>query len=215
MKKSFYEKYSKFYNISSDENHNINSNENNIVKSNEDLNKNKYWYVIQTETGREEILIKWLNLHFTEEELKDSFVVKRETRRKINGEWKVIVEKLFKGYVFVVANDPVKIFLKLKNIPMLSKLLADGEYTFLQLNRKEIEFISKFGAGRNDHTAKISTIDLNEGDEIEYIGGDLAMFAGQIKRIDKHKRRAVIEVEMFGRKTEVYMGFDFLKKKEK
>ncbi len=185
-----------------------------IDKYLEEDDEENAWYVIHTESGRENILIDRMKQIFNEDEIKECFLVKRERRRRLRGKWTVVVENLFKGYVFVVAKNPDKVFLKLKEIPMFSKILTTGEYEFIPLTRKEIEFISKFGANRKDHTAKISTIDLNEGDEIEYIGGDLAMFAGQIKKIDKHKRRAVIEVEMFGRKTEIYMDVDFLQKKE-
>lgn len=185
-----------------------------IDKYLEEDDEGNAWYVIHTEAGRENILIDRMKQIFTEDEMKECFLVKRERRRRLRGKWTVVVENIFKGYIFVVAKKPEKVFFKLKEIPMFSKILTIGEYNFIPLSRKEIEFISKFGANRRDHTAKISTIDLNEGDEIEYIGGDLAMFAGQIKKIDKHKRRAVIEVEMFGRKTEIYMDVDFLQKKE-
>ena len=35
---------------------------------------------------------------------------------------------------------------------------------------------------------------------------------GEIKFIDRHKRLAVIEIEMFGRKTEVRLGLEIVMK---
>ena len=96
---------------------------------------------------------------------------------------------------------------------MLSKILSDGEFTFIPLSEKEIDFVSRIGSGRPDHTAKISTIDFGEGDEVLYIQGDIVAFEGMVKKFDKHRRKAVVETEMFGRKTEVWLEFEFLKKK--
>ena len=135
---------------------------------------------------------------------------------KIDGKWRVITEKLFRGYIFVVTGEPVGLFFALKQIPMLSKLLSDGEYTFEKLNNKEVDFISRIGSGRPDHISKISKVEFDEyseGDEVVYIEGDLKSFEGQIKRFDKHRRVAVVETELFGRKTEVYLEFEFLRKK--
>lgn len=179
----------------------------------EDDNGNK-WYVLQVETGKEDNMVTWLNSYFNGTDVIECFVVKRETKRKLYGKWKTVIESLFKGYIFLVSDNPVNVFYRLKDIPSFTKLLDNGDYGFVPLKREEIQFILNLSSGRPDHTVRISTIDLNEGDEIEYIGGDLSMFSGQIKRIDKHKRRAVVEVEMFGRKTDIYMDFEFLKKRD-
>jgi transcriptional antiterminator NusG len=149
----------------------------------------------------------------TKDILKESFVPKRERKKKFNGKWKVVTEKLFPGYVFIITEQPQELFFELKNIPQMTKLLCDGDYFFIPLSKKEVDFVSKIGNGRNDHTVKISTVDFEEGDTVTYIEGDLECFEGQIKRFDKRKRQAVVEIEMFGRKTEVYLGFEFLKKK--
>lgn len=178
------------------------------------------WYVVQTMTGREEVLKKYIEECVSHSVVKECFIPKRERKKKIHGKWKVVTETLFRGYVFIVTDDSVGLFFALKHVPMLSKLLCDGEYTFIKLRDMEVDFISRIGSGRPDHTVKISKVEFgeknpfNEGDEVVYIEGDLKSFEGQIKRFDKHKRMAVVETEMFGRKTEVWLAFEFLKKKE-
>lgn len=59
-----------------------------------------------------------------------------------------------------------------------------------------------------DHIARISTVEFNEGDEAVYMEGNLKSFERQIKRFDKHRRLAIVETELFGRKTEVFPEFE-------
>lgn len=191
-----------------------NTKEKSIVE--ETIPETNEWYVIQTMSGNEDILIRYIEEYVDSSVVKECFIPKRERKKKIDGKWRVITEKLFRGYIFVVTGEPVGLFFALKQIPMLSKLLSDGEYTFEKLNNKEVDFISRIGSGRPDHISKISKVEFDEyseGDEVVYIEGDLKSFEGQIKRFDKHRRVAVVETELFGRKTEVYLEFEFLRKK--
>lgn len=191
-----------------------NTKEKSIVE--ETIPETNEWYVIQTMSGKEDILIRYIEEYVDSSVVKECFIPKRERKKKIDGKWRVIAEKLFRGYIFVVTGEPVGLFFALKQIPMLSKLLSDGEYTFEKLNNKEVDFISRIGSGRPDHISKISKVEFDEyseGDEVVYIEGDLKSFEGQIKRFDKHRRVAVVETELFGRKTEVYLEFEFLRKK--
>ena len=191
-----------------------NTKEKSIVE--ETIPETNEWYVIQTMSGKEDILIRYIEEYVDSSVVKECFIPKRERKKKIDGKWRVITEKLFRGYIFVVTGEPVGLFFALKQIPMLSKLLSDGEYTFEKLNNKEVDFISRIGSGRPDHISKISKVEFDEyseGDEVVYIEGDLKSFEGQIKRFDKHRRVAVVEIELFGRKTEVYLEFEFLRKK--
>ena len=174
---------------------------------------NNQWYVVQTMSGKEEILIKYIDACIDKSYISECFVPKRERKKKINQRWRVITEKIFKGYVFIVTPSSEKVFFALKNIPLLSKLLGDGEFTFIPLTEREIDFVSRIGSGRPDHTAKISTIEFGEGDEVLYMQGDIVAFEGMVKKFDKHRRKAIVETEMFGRKTEVWLEFEFLRKK--
>ena len=174
---------------------------------------NKQWYVVQTMSGKEEVLIKYIEVFVDKSYIDECFIPKRERKKKINQKWKVITEKIFKGYVFIVTSCSEKVFFALKNVPMLSKLLCDGEFTFIPLKDNEINFVSRIGSGRPDHTAKISTVEFGEGDEVIYMQGDVAAFEGMIKKFDKHRRRAIVETEMFGQKTEIWLEFEYLMKK--
>ena len=189
--------------------------ENDISAINEtaESSLNKQWYVVQTMSGKEEVLIKYIEVFVDKSYIDECFIPKRERKKKINQKWKVITEKIFKGYVFIVTSCSEKVFFALKNVPMLSKLLCDGEFTFIPLKDNEINFVSRIGSGRPDHTAKISTVEFGEGDEVIYMQGDVVAFEGMIKKFDKHRRRAIVETEMFGQKTEIWLEFEYLRKK--
>ncbi len=51
-------------------------------------------------------------------------------------------------------------------------------------------------------------IDVNIGDLVEIIDGSLANFVGTVKAIDLENHRATVMVEMFGRESEVELGFN-------
>ena len=53
-----------------------------------------------------------------------------------------------------------------------------------------------------------------EGDACTVTSGPMQGFTGVIKKIDRHKKIAVLEVEFFGRNTEVTVGLEIISKTE-
>ena len=51
-----------------------------------------------------------------------------------------------------------------------------------------------------------------EGDKIRVISGPLVGQEAHIKRIDRHKRKALIETELLGRGVEVTVGLEVIDK---
>ena len=51
-------------------------------------------------------------------------------------------------------------------------------------------------------------LDVNVGDIVEIIDGSLASFVGTVKSVDKDAQKVVAMVEMFGRESEVELGFN-------
>lgn len=52
-----------------------------------------------------------------------------------------------------------------------------------------------------------------EGDRIVILKGPLMNQAGLIRRIDRHKRLAYLEMEIMGRKKTVKVGLEIVKKR--
>ena len=53
-----------------------------------------------------------------------------------------------------------------------------------------------------------------ENDRVIITSGPLKGNEALIKKIDRHKRRAYLEIEMFGRKVEAQVGLEIVKKRE-
>ena len=70
------------------------------------------WYVIQVKNGQENLTCQLIQTIITDDTLIECFFPQRERMRKIDGKWNVIKEKLFPGYVFIVTDNPERLFLQ-------------------------------------------------------------------------------------------------------
>lgn len=51
-----------------------------------------------------------------------------------------------------------------------------------------------------------------ENDRVQILAGPLMGMEGNIRRIDRHKRTAYLEIEMFGRTVEMKVGLEIIRK---
>lgn len=176
-------------------------------------------YVIQTFTGREQELIDFMRAVVSPEILADAFIPRRKMNRRLGGQWLVITERIFPGYVFALTEDPDSLFFSLKRVPAMSNLLHYGEFSFIALAPDEQKFIEKIGIHRGDHTFGISTVAFSDdfpykkGDKVQIIDGDLKDYEGEIASLNLHKRKAVLRTKMFGGKdVYIHVGLEIISK---
>ena len=82
---------------------------------------------------------------------------------------------------------------------------------FVPLNDQEVAFINAFTKpGRR--VVGFSN-GVMEGDEIVILNGPLMHQAGLVKKVDRHKRLAYLEMEMLGRKKTVKVGLEIVQKR--
>lgn len=168
------------------------------------------WYVMQVKVGTEErIVAQCLNI-IEKDILKDCFIPYCESMKKYGGEWHKEKNILFPGYVFLISADIEKLYLSLKNVIGLTKLIGTGEKV-VPLSVSEVEFLERFGG--EEQVVQMSNGYI-EGDKIVVVSGPLVGNEGCIKKVDRHKRKAYLEIEMFGRKVETQVGLEVVKKKE-
>lgn len=172
--------------------------------------------VIQTETGKEQELIYWIDVCMDAPVVIDAFAPLREMRKHFGGKWNLVTEKMYPGYVFIETAEPETLYFNLKNIPKLSKVLGNAELHFHTLSPDEESFIRRIGQGRNDHTFKLSQVAFNEGtkllnpgDRVRVVSGDLKNFEGEIIGYNLRRRVAKIETQMFGGSI-IYVGIEFI-----
>ncbi|MCD8365896.1 MAG: antiterminator LoaP [Clostridiales bacterium] len=169
------------------------------------------WYVIQVRTGTEEDIVRKCGERISPAVLEKCFIPRYEERRKIQGQWQTVRKILFVGYVFLSvpsAEDIDELFLELKKVTGLTKLLGVGE-DIVPLTESEVAFLSRFGGEAQVVEMSEGVI---EGSQVRILSGPLLGLEGLIKKIDRHKRKAYLEVEMFGRVQRIEVGLEIAMK---
>ena len=175
------------------------------------------YYVIQVAPGKEveaEIYIKErvaLGLYSS------CFHPVRHVRKKFHGVWEDKHEKLLPGYVFINSDNARELYLDLKRIPMMTKLLGRQKEFITALTEEETAWLEKIVSigidGNISGEVLLSQIEVSENNEVRILSGPLYNMDGMIKRINLHKRIAEVEVEFMGRKTVIHLGIEMVGKK--
>ena len=111
--------------------------------------------------------------------------------------------------MFLISDEKEKLFFELKRIIGLTKLLGTGE-TIVSLTDEEVSFLLRLGG--EEQTVEMSE-GIIENDRVVVLSGPLKGNEGLIKKIDRHKRKAWLEIEMFGRMVEMQVGLEVVGKR--
>ena len=168
---------------------------------------NKMWYVIQVNTGHEsEIVEQCKSRVVTEGE--EVFVMLGERKKRIKGEWVLHQYHLFPGYIFIDTDRIEDFFIRLKDIPSMTKVLRVGE-EWIPIYREEESYLKMLGG--DEHIAKFSEGYL-EGEKLIITEGALEGYEGKVKRLLRHQRLVIIEVHLMGQTVEVKLGLEVVKR---
>lgn len=167
------------------------------------------WYVVQVRSGTEEKIKSQCLKVIGREILEQCFVPYYEEKKRYQGAWHTEKRPLFPGYVFAVSSQLAELYKGLRNVEGMTKLLGMGE-EIVPLTEEEVRWLKKIGAG--EKPVEIST-GIIEGSTVIVTEGPLTGMEGCIRRIDRHKRKAWLEVNMFGRMTEMEAGLEIVMKK--
>ncbi|WP_051671496.1 KOW motif-containing protein [Oribacterium sp. P6A1] len=85
-------------------------------------------------------------------------------------------------------------------------LLVDGKVT--PIRPEEEEYLTRIGG--DEHIVR-NSIGFRVDDMVSITSGSFKGWKGEIIKIDRHKRRAVISVPMMGRDVEVTIGLEIIK----
>ena len=166
------------------------------------------WYVIQTRTGQETKIKKAILDAIPTDICKDVRIIYYESKRKYQGSWHTEKRTMFPGYLFVESDRVEDLFLELRRIPELTKLLGYGG-DIVAISKEEEEFLRLLTAGAE--TVEMS-YGIQEGDRVIVQTGSLVGLESIIRRIDRHKRKAYIEVDLLGVPRQVEIGLEIVKK---
>lgn len=162
------------------------------------------WYVLQTMTGKEEELVCMIQKILRPDWYEDCFVAYYERIWRKQQQSIVHVERLFPGYVFIISKNPEELFLQLKQVPAMSKLMSDGEFTFLALEQEEETFFREML--KENHIVHLSYVKANGKGEALQIAGPLKLYKEQIVKFQFKKRYAIIRLTLLGEEKTVALG---------
>lgn len=165
------------------------------------------WYVLFVETGKESLIQRWIKVFLNSNSCYSIFP-KRLVTEKRNGVIEHVEKPLFPGYVFINIDMSPKNYYSLKKIPRFFKVLNNGEY-YSKLNDYDIEVILKLT--QNSNIIDYSRVFI-ENSNIVICEGPLKGMEGLIKKIDKRKKRATVEIQFLNKSRLVNLGIEFIEK---
>lgn len=181
------------------------------------------YYVLQVAPREEEKAETHIRRLLPDELYGQCFHPMRLIKKKFHGKWMEVHEKLLPGYVFITTESAEALYLQLKKIPLLTKMLGRELEYFVRLSGKERQWLDLLlrQNGSVNAFAKslpnevgLSQIDIQEGNEILIVSGPLAEMEGMVRKINLHKRVAEVEVPFMNGSTVIHLGIEMVERKE-
>lgn len=173
------------------------------------------WYVAQVVGGREESTLEQCRKLVDSDVLKECFAPEAEYPWKTKDGWQVRKKLLFPGYLFYVTADVDELYDQLARVPAVTKLLGNGakgvKRVFFPLTDDERDWFLAFTDRKRVVRMSEGYI---EGDTVKVTSGPLCGREASIRKIDRHKRRAYIDVSLFGRTVPASVGLEILWKSQ-
>lgn len=170
---------------------------------------NDKWYVGQVLAGKEAATLAQCRKLIDPSILHESFVPAYETMWKTADGWQPQRRLLFPGYLFFVTDNIEALAAGLEKVPNRVRILGDEENSFMALSEAERDWFLAFID--QDRVVRMSE-GFIENDEVKITKGPLMGKEARIKKVDRHKRCAFVEINMFGRKTTARVGLEIVRK---
>lgn len=175
--------------------------------------ENAKWYIINAFNGKEKTVKERI-----EKELKNTgmdkyvseFLIPREKFYQIRNGKKVKSERnFFPGYIMIECVMNGELARTIKNVDgVIGFLGSDGPVPM-----KDVE-VNRMLKTIDDMHEKTITMDTTFilGEEVTIVDGPFTSFHGQIEKVDMDRKRVVVSVAIFGRKTPVELGYEQISK---
>ena len=187
----------------------------NIKKQIED---NHYrWYVLSVVSGQENLVVENIKERIKKQWLENDIVdfmvpiIPEKYTNKRSWKTTIRMKKLYPGYVFVKSKMNEKIWYILRNTPGV-RLIVWAEITPIPLTEREYqEILNKLEEAKKkvEHWTSLS-----EGDIVVIKDWEFEGLEWVVRQIDTNRGMALVNVEILGRTTPVYVPFDKLELKD-
>ena len=168
------------------------------------------WYVIQTLAGEEEIVKQMTEKYLPKDSYEECKILYYIRKKRYEGKWHEERVRLLPGYLFLVAESPWPAWSALKRVTKFSRLIKNNEENEIYpILPEEENFLKRLAGDNNEIEISYGMI---EGDAVRIISGGLMGMEAVIRKIDRHKRVAYIEMQVFGEIKLVQVGLEILAK---
>lgn len=167
--------------------------------------------MLQVKTGAEEKIREQCLKIIDPKVLEQCFIPYYEEKKRYQGDWHIENRILFPGYVFMVSGQLMELYRSLRKVIGMTKLIGTGR-EIVPLAEDEIDLLKKMGVSKRPLEISVG---IMENDIVTVTEGPLTGMESCIRKIDRHKRKAWLEIGMFGRTIEMEAGLEILKKIEK
>lgn len=166
-------------------------------------------YVMQVVGGKERHL-RDLVKNLLGDIIDECYVPVRVTPQHRDGQWVGVRETLFPGYLFVETYDIQQVSERLARVPAFTRLLGKSDERIIPLNENEVTWLTAL----MEPLSKVveMSVGVIEGDRVVVTDGPLKGREALIRRVDRHKRLAFLDMRMFGRVKTIKVGLEIVRK---
>lgn len=172
-------------------------------------NATQNMYVIQVVGGTEARVQKLIN-KMLGDAVQECFIPRREVLHRVKGEWIKVSELLFPGYLFVSTHDVQRVLERLSQVPAFTHLLGKSDDRILPLSSDEVSWLTTL----LEPSTKVLEMSegIIEGDRVVVTSGPLRGHEALIRKINRNKRVAYLDMRMFGRTKTIKVGLEVVRK---
>lgn len=161
------------------------------------------WCVLATKVGREELIQQMCKRHFNKKIYSRCMFPLCEQREHYRGTWHTKLEKVFPGYLFFDTGDPDELSRQLRK----EKIMAQNDKLFV-LTPEDVQCLLFFG--------RTGVFPMSQGiivnGRVIILSGPLVGEESRIRKVDRHKRRAWLQIKLFGKPYTVVVGLEISQK---
>ena len=168
----------------------------------------KHWYVVHTQTGREETVKTTLESRAQQFSLQEKITQVLIPTEKVSeiksGKKTISTRKFFPGYVLIEMEMTDDTWYLVKNTPGVSGFIGSGKKP-LPLSEPEVNSIIKQAEEKKEKpTPKVI---FEKGESVRVKEGPFVNFDGTIEEVNPNKGKLKVLVAIFGRTTPVELEY--------
>lgn len=162
------------------------------------------WYALYCRSGQEDTIIRSCKQNLSRQALTDAFQFSYERMKKYLGEWHVDTYAMFPNYVFLQSEYPDVLSEELEQYRKIVSVL-ESERLLLAVYPEEENVIMQLCG--DCHHMRMSKGIIEDG-TLRVIDGPLEGREAMIRKVDRHKRVAMLNLKISPEIPDVWAGLE-------